>query len=622
MKKTIITLFISILFWCCAPKAETEFDIKAHYDKSEHKIAMRDGIKLHTVVYSPKDTSQKYPILMVRTPYSAGPYGPNSFRALDQMAPSDEFLEDGYIFVFQDGRGTFNSEGEWINLRPIRKGEDGTDESTDTYDTIEWLINNIPGNNGRVGQWGISHPGWYTVMGMIDAHPALKAASPQATTFDAFIGDDDHHNGAYVLLPTEWWYSMSIISGPDRTKLDGASPESIDYGTPWAYEFFLNAEPIAKFNEKHFNGLMTQVWQDIVDHPDYDEFWQSRNVGRWLDNIKIPVLNVGGWFDACDPYGAIATYQTIEEKNLANKNTLVFGPWRHGGWRRDDGSKHGDIPFGSKTSEYFQKDIIFPFFQYYLKDAGSWSPSEATVFETGNNRWHHFEQWPPQNIVNKNIYFQKDGGLSFDKPKEESRNAHDGYISDPAKPVPFLLKIRMNPYATDYIQGDQRYASTRPDVLVYQSEVLDKDITIAGPIMANLFASTSGTDSDWFVKLIDVYPYEAPDHGDVEMGGYQMMVGIEVMRGKYRNSLSDPEPMTPDLVTPISFEIRDRFHTFKKGHRIMVHVHSSFFPAFDRNPQKFTNIYRAKESDYQKATQKIYRSQKSPSHLVLPILEQ
>lgn len=622
MRKTIIAVFILVLLWGCSPDAETEFDIKVHYDKSEYKIPMRDGIKLHTVVYCPKDKSQESPILLVRTPYSADPYGPDNFHPPDRMAPGDEFLRDGYIFIFQDGRGTFKSEGEWINLRPISEEEGGIDETTDTYDTIEWLIHNIPGNNGRVGQWGISHPGWYTVMGMIDAHPALKAASPQATTMDAFIGDDDHHNGAYALLDMEWWYSMSIISGPDREKLNGISPEDIDYGTPWAYEFFLNAGPIAEFNERHFKGLMTQVWQDIIDHPDYDEFWESRNVTRWLDDIKIPVLNVAGWFDSCDPYGAIATYQAIEDKNIDNRSTLVVGPWRHGGWRGDDGSQHGDIRFGSKTSEYFQKEIIFPFFQYYLKDKGTWSPSEATMFETGNNRWHNFKEWPPGNIVKTNIYFQEDGGLSFEQTQEKIQDVHDSYISDPAKPVPFSPDIRMSQYSCNNMLGDQRYASTRPDVLTYQTEILDSDITIAGPVRANLFASTSGTDSDWFVKLIDVHPNDAPDYGDVEMGGYQMLVGMEVMRGKYRNSFSNPEPMTPDEITPISFELRDRFHTFKKGHRIMVQVHSTWFPAFDRNPQKFINIYRAKKSDYQKATQKIYRSPKSPSHLVLPILEQ
>ena len=621
MKKIIITLFLSVLLWVNGPAAKTEFDVRARYNKSEYKIPMRDGIKLHTVVYSPKDTSQKYPFLMERTPYSAGPYGPVSFHAPNRMAPGDEFLEAGYIFVFQDGRGTFNSEGEWINMRPVRREEAGTDETTDAYDTIEWLVNNISGNNGRVGQWGISHPGWYTVMGMIGAHPALKAASPQATTFDPFIGDDDHHNGAYVLIATEWWYNMSIASGPGRAKLNGAMPESIDHGTPWAYEFFLNAGPLEKFNERHYKGCMTQVWKDIFEHPDYDEFWKSRNVGRWLDNISFPVLNVAGWFDSCDPYGAIATYQTIEEKNPGNKSTLVVGPWRHGGWRGDDGSKLGDIQFGARTSEYFQKEIIFPFFQYYLKDAGSWSPSEACMFETGNNQWHRFEQWPPKNIVKKNIYFQEEGRLSFEKPKEQNQNAHDCYFSDPENPVPFSQEIRMAQYAFNYMVGDQRYAGTRPDVLTYETEALEEDITIAGPILANLFASTSGTDSDWFVKLIDVYPNDAPDHGDVEMGGYQMLLGIEVMRGKYRNSYSNPEPMTPDQITPVSFEIRDKFHTFKKGHKIMVHVHSSWFPAFDRNPQKFVNIYRAKKSDYQKATQKIYRSQESPSHLVLPVME-
>ena len=412
---------------------------------------------------------------------------------------------------------------------------------------------------------------------------------------------------------------MSVASGPNRGRLNGIRPKPMDHGTPWAYEFFLNAGPTDQLNERHYEGQMTQVWQNVIQHPDYDDFWKSINVARSLGNVTIPVLNVAGWFDSPDRYGAIATYQTIEEKNRENHSTLVVGPWRHGGWRADDGSTLGNIQFGAKTSEYVQKDTKFPFFQYYLKDKGSWSPSEATMFETGNNRWRRFQQWPPNHVVKPNIYLQEDDGLSFDQPTETNHNTHDSYISDPAKPVPFSLEIPMAPY--NHMVGDQRHASTRTDVLTYRTKALEEEITIAGPIRANLFASTSGTDSDWFVKLIDVYPGDAPDNGNVKMGGYQMLLGIEVMRGKYRNSYSNPEPMEPDQVTASSFEIRDKFHTFKKGHKIMVQVHSSWFPAFDRNPQTFTNIYRAKKNEYQKATQKIYRSQESPSHQVLPIIE-
>ncbi len=606
-----------------APAAANEaFDVKAHYDKAEYQIAMRDGVKLFTAVYSPKDRGQKYPMLMMRTPYSSGEHGADKYR--ESIAPGPEFLREGYIFVFQEGRGTYGSEGEWVNLHPPRTAENQTDESTDTYDTIEWLIHNIPNNNGRVGQWGISHPGWYTVMGMIKPHPALKAASPQATTFDPFVGDDDHRNGAFYLTAVEWWYMMSLVSGPERAKLNGKRPEKIDFGTPSNYEFFLNAGPTSDLNKKYFSGKLTHIWDNIINHPDYDDFWAARNMERSLGNITIPVLNVAGWFDSPDPYGAIETYQTIERRNPGNQSTLVAGPWRHGGWARDDGSKLGDIQFGSKTSEYFQREIIFPFFQHYLKDKGDWSPAEAIVFETGANRWHRLPQWPPKEVRKKNLYLGADSTLSFDPPKEQGESALDSYVSDPNKPVPYTADVQRE-LGYEYMVGDQRFASTRPDVLTYRTEVLQEDVTIAGPILADLFVSTTGTDSDWFVKLIDVYPPDAPNNEEgpkaVKMGGYQMLLGVEVMRGKYRNSLSKPEPMEPGKVTPIKFNLWDKFHTFKKGHRIMVQLHSSWFPAIDRNPQTFTNIYRAKPEEYRKATQKVYRSAGAASHLVLPVVE-
>ena len=616
MAEKLFAGFVLTMIAVVAVAEDIAFDVKANYDKAEYKIRMADGVSLHTVVYSPQDKTLKYPFLIVRTPYSAKPYGPDDFLPADRIAPSLEFLEDGYIFVFQEVRGTYQSDGIWENLRPARTDKAGTDESTDTHNTLDWLLENIPGNNAHAGLWGISHAGWYTAMAMIDPHPALKAVSPQATTLDAFIGDDDHHNGAYGLHYVTWRYGMSVVTDPDR---DGTPAESIDFGTDWDYEFFLNAGPLDEYNERHFNGRMTQVWQNLIDHPDYDEFWVNKNYSRLLTDIKIPVLNVAGWFDATDPYGTIETYQSIERQIPENKSTLVVGPWSHGGWWTNDGSSLGHMQFGAPTAEYFQKDIVFPFFQYYLKHKGTWSASEATVFETGNNTWHHLDQWPPENVKKRNIYLHEDFELSFEKPQDQSDDAHDSYISDPAKPVPLSPDIPM--YKNNRMVADQRVASTRTDVLTYKTEVLQEDITIAGPILANLFASTSGTDSDFFVKIIDVYPSDAPDFEDVRMGGYQMLLGIEVMRGKFRNSFSIPEPMTPDEITPISFHLWDKFHTFKKGHKIMIQIQSSWFPAFDRNPQTFTNIYRAKKDDYQKATQKIFRSGGSPSHLVLPVVD-
>ena len=597
-----------------------EYDVRAYYDKSEVMIAMRDGVKLFTAIYSPKDRSKDYPILFYRTPYSIEPYG-EEHRPAEELAPALEMLEEGYIFVLQDIRGTYKSEGEFEVIRGIREDKKdplAIDESTDNYDSIEWLINNVEGHNGRVGQWGISYSGWTTLQGMIDPHPALKASSPQASPSDMFIGDDWHHNGAFRLTYAFAWMNHTA---QERDTPTAKAPEPFDYGTSWGYEFFLNAGPTSELNQKYFKGQVP-AWEDFINHPNYDEFWQRRNALQYLGNIKHPVLNVAGWFDAEDFYGPISIYQEIEKRNPDNQSTFVSGPWRHGGWVRDDGSCLGDIQFGAKTSEYYQKHIVSPFFRYHLKGEGEWNPKEAIVFETGGNRWHRFDQWPPANNKTKNLYFQADGKLSFDRPKAQ-KSAADDYISDPNKPVPFTSDFTAGWPGHTWMIEDQRSASARTDVLVYQTEVLKEDITIAGPILVNLFASTSGTDSDFFVKLVDVFPGDTPDPDPnptgARMGGYQMLVGVETMRAKYRDDYSNPEPMTPNEVTPISFSIWDKFHTFKRGHRIMVQVHSSWFPAYDRNPQQFMDIYHATKNDYNKATQKIYRSAKTPSHLVLPI---
>jgi putative CocE/NonD family hydrolase len=598
---------------------ETAFKVEEHYDKAECMVPMRDGIKLFTIIYTPKDTSHKYPILLYRTPYSIRPYGKDVYRG--QLGPSTEFDQDGYIFVFQDVRGKFKSEGEFQVIKPLipeKKSPQDVDENTDTYDTIEWLLENIPNHNGRVGQWGISYSGWETVMGMVDAHPALKASSPQASPSDMFIGDDWHHNGAFRLI-----YAFSWLSG--NARLRGAPTEKrgrpFDYGTPWGYKFFLEVGTISRINELYFHNQVP-AWNEFMEHGAYDEYWQRQNALQHLKRIKHPVLNVAGWFDAEDFYGPMSIYYTIEKENPENESTLVVGPWLHGGWRSMDGDHLGCIDFGSKTSKYFQKEIQFPFFSYYLKDKGDWKAPEAVVFETGTNVWKTFDQWPPKRIILSKLYFRPQGKLSFLPPEARTSDAYDSYISDPDKPVPFSAEIRTTQGHLWMIE-DQRFVATRPDVLVYQTDVLQEDVTIAGPIIASLQVSTTGTDSDWIVKLIDVYPGKTIDSGycEVKMGDFQMLVAGEIFRSKFRNSFTRPESMVPDKVTKIEFDLRDRYHTFRKGHRIMVQVHSTWFPIYDRNPQKFVDIYQAKPSDFQKATQKVYRTAEYPSYLILGILE-
>ncbi len=619
--KFVNLIVIIILCTSCSFSAQEQFDIKANYSKAEYMIAMRDGVNLFTQVYTPKDTTQNYPFLLFRTPYSVRNYGVDNYR--NYLGPNRIYAKKGFIFVYQDVRGKFKSEGEFIVMKPhktIKRSNQDTDESSDTYDTIEWLLKNIPNHNARVGQWGISYPGWQTVMGMIDAHPAMKASSPQASPADMWIGDDFHHNGAFRLMYTFGWLSSHAKS---RSGPSAKRSERFDYGTPDGHNFYLKLGPVSNVDELYFHKNVP-TWNQYMEHGDYDEYWQKQDVLQYLNNIKHPILNIAGWFDAEDFYGPMSIYYSIEKRNPENKSTLVVGPWLHGGWARMDGDELGNIRFGSKTSEYFREKIEFPFFNYYLKDKGTLKLSEAFVFETGSNEWREFDFWPPKKTIKKKLYFHAYGKLSFAPPTTNSNQAADSYISDPSKPVPFSSEIHLSQGHLWMIE-DQRFAARRPDVLVYQTDVLTEDVTIAGPIIANLFVSTTGTDADWVVKLIDVYPGEAPDNDpnpcNVRMGDFQMLLAGEVFRGKYRNSYENPEPFVPGEVTKIEFDLRDKCHCFLKGHRIMVQTQSSWFPVIDRNPQKFVDIYHAKESDFQKTTHTIYRSAQYGSFLKLKVLQ-
>lgn len=616
----LAALGIGLLLWIAAPLIPgQDFDIKANYTKSEYMISMRDGVKLYTQVYEPLDKSQEYPILLFRTPYSVGYYEANRFRPV--LGPNRTYAKEGFIFVYQDVRGKFKSEGEFTVMRPHienKQGPGDTDESTDTYDTIEWLLKNIPNHNGRVGQWGISYPGFQTAMGMIDAHPALKASSPQASPSDMWIGDDFHHNGAFRLMYTFGWLAHNAQT---RTGTTEKGVQRFDFGTPDGYKFFLDLGPVSNVDKKYFHNRVP-TWNEYMEHGDYDDYWKKQGVLQYLKNIKPAVLNVAGWFDAEDFYGPMSIYYAIEKENPQNRSTLVVGPWLHGGWARMDGDSLGNIRFDSKTGEYFRENAELPFFNFYLKDKGPLGLPEALVFITGLNQWKSYDHWPPKETQEKNLYLHTDGKLSFDPPFEENKN--DSFISDPNKPVPYTAETRTS-QGHLWMVEDQRFASQRPDVLVFETDVLTEDITIAGPIIASLYVSTTGTDADWVVKLIDVYPGDAPDNKPnpcgVRMGHFQMLVGADVFRGKYRNSFEHPEPFVPGKITHIEFDLRDKGHCFQKGHRIMVQTQSTWFPVIDRNPQKFTDIYHAQESDFQKATHRVYRSLEYPSHIKIRVLK-
>ena len=633
MKSRLIpSLLTGLLLLACfvsvpVSHAQTEAEVKANFTKLEQQITMRDGVKLFTSIYLPKDKSKKYPIMLSRTPYSVAPYGPAEYK--DSLGPSLLFQKERYIFVYQDVRGKMMSEVDYVNMRPHIPAKTGkaVDESSDTYDTIDWLVNNLPNNNGRVGMWGISYPGFYTTMGIIDAHPALKAASPQAPIADWFIGDDFHHNGA-LFLPHGFNFLASF--GLPRPKPTVDFPRRFEHGTPDGYKFFLDMGPVSNANEKYLKGQVA-FWNEMMDHPTYDEYWRARSTLPHLKSVRTAVMTVGGWFDAENLYGALNTYKTIERMNPGIRNTLVMGPWFHGGWARSDGESLGNLHFGAPTSIGYREDIELPFFNCLLKDRCNQTLPEAYVFETGSNQWRSYDQWPPSNAVRRDVFLQARGGLAFNQPtlsKAESKVAYDEYVSDPARPVPFINGIAIG-MTREYMTDDQRSASTRPDVLVYATEPLQNAVTLAGPIIASLFVSTSGTDSDYVVKLIDVFPDDTPDDNpdsesntaEVKMGGYQMLVRGEPMRARFRNSFARPEAMTPNKVTKVEFTLPDVNHSFLKGHRIMVQIQSSWFPLVDRNPHKFVDINRAIESDFRKATQRIYRSPQYGSHLTFTVLK-
>jgi putative CocE/NonD family hydrolase len=593
--------------------AQDAVRIAERYTKYEYQIPMRDGARLYTAVYVPKDASQKYPFLLTRTPYSIAPYGVDNYRT--SLGPSEHFDKEGFIFVYQDARGRHMSEREFLQVRPFqpnKKSNKDIDETTDTYDTIEWLLKNIPNHNGRVGMIGVSQPGFHVAASLMDAHPALKAASPQAPTADYYMGDDVYHNGAFMLGANFGFYGFFTPRKGEPTV--PRQRLGFDFGTPDAYEFFLKMGPLAEANKTYFNGEAA-YWQEIVDHPNYDAYWQSRSLWKFMNNVTPAVLNVGGWFDAEDPMGPFHIYRAVEKNNPNTTNLLVMGPWCHGCWGRGDGDKLGNLDFKVKTGAFFREHIQFPFFMHYLKDKPMDIP-EAWMFLTGLNEWRKLEAWPPKGLQPMTFYLHAGGRLSS-AAVEDGPTAFDEYISDPDKPVPYVGYVAEG-MTRDYMTEDQRFAASRTDVLVYETEPLADDLTIAGAIKVNLQVSTSGTDSDFVVKVIDVYPgsYPTPQTAPnqptpanaVKMGGYQQLVRGEPFRAKFRNSFERPEAMTPNKPTPISYDLPDVYHTFRKGHKIMVQVQSSWFPLIDRNPQRFTDIPKATAADFQKATQRVYRS--------------
>jgi hypothetical protein len=602
-----------------------------HYTKAEVYIPMRDGKRLYTVIFTPKDLTKSYPILLNRTPYGhddgrgGNGYGKDKPVAFMACLREDNIAEDGFIFVGQDARGRFKSaESDFVDVRPINPAPKGTevDESTDSYDTIEWLLKNTPSNNGKVGLYGQSYDGFYASSGLVRHHPALKAAILSAPVTDWWDGDDIHRNGALRLAQTYFFYAYLVRPQPHPVETD---PDS-EVITPDGYNFFLNLGPLSKAGQR-VNMDPTNFWNEIVRHPDRDDFGKARNLRPHLKGVKAAVMTVGGWFDNENLFGSLNTYQSIRSQSPASQASVVLGPWVHGNWRNQevkrpdlqDGDHLEGITFGHRMSLEFQEKVQLPFLKKHLKEESTSSAAEARAFRTGANTWHTFEAWPPKGTQPTSVFLMDQGRMDF---KPRTQGGSDSYLSDPKHPVPYTQTITFD-YHQPYMAEDQRFAATRPDVLVYQTEPLKEDLTIAGSIKADLWVSTTGTDSDWVVKVIDVWPDEAKapegQSASVPLGGYQQLIRGDIMRGKYRHSLEKPEPFTPGKPTQVTYPLLDCFHTFKKGHRLMVQIQSSWFPLFDRNPQVFTNIYEANPEQFKKATQTIFHSKGMPSRLVLPV---
>ncbi len=598
--------------------------VRENYYKIERMVPMRDGTKLFTAFYIPKDSSEKHPILFNRTPYSCSPYGEDKFSGRLLFTYWVNYLKEGYIIAIQDVRGKWMSEGEFMDIRPFNPAKKGTetDEASDTYDAIDWMINNIPSNNKRVGVFGISYPGFYSTMAALSGHPALKAVSPQAPVTEWFMGDDFHHNGAFFLMDGFSFYSGF---GKPRPKPTTQGSPGYQFKTQDNYDFYLRTGALKNFAK--IMGDSIAFWKDLYAHPNYDDWWKARNPMNFVTNVKPAMLIVGGLFDAEDCYGAWNLYKAIEAKSKFTENKLVMGPWSHGGWGgRADGSYLGNVRFGSKTSEYYQRNIEIPFFNFYLKLRGTVHDiAEATIFFTGENEWHNMKQWPPKEITSMDINLVPGENLALEIVHRKF-GKYSEYTSDPAHPIPYTEDVHLGRTA-EYMTDDQRFASRRTDVLTFSTDVLSEDITVAGPVIADLVTSISTTDADFVVKIIDVFPdtfrYEnnylsaRPGTQAYPMGGYQMLVRGEIMRGRYRNSFEKPEAFKPNERTNVKFTLPDIAHTFKKGHKLMIQVQSSWFPLADRNPQKFVNIYTCDDSDFQKATIRIY----DDSKIILPVLK-
>jgi putative CocE/NonD family hydrolase len=589
-------------------------DAASDFETIEQMIPMRDGVKLHTLIYTPRSHHDPLPILFKRTPYGI------DNASTDFTSSLKEEVDEGYILAFQDIRGRYKSEGQFVMMRPTRDSADAhaIDEGTDAYDTIDWMIKNVPHNNGRVGMYGTSYPGWLVVMAVLEPHLALKAVTEEATPADMFLGDDFHHNGAFRLS-----YGFEYAFQLESSTID----TDFRFDRYDTYEWYLRLGALSNVDAKYFHGKLP-TWTNFVSHPNYDQFWQRQSLVNQLKQVTVPIMHVAGWWDQEDFYGPITAYAALEKTDTKRVNHLVAGPWKHGGWFRTTGDKLGNIDFGSDTGKYFRENIQRPWFAYYLKDKGKLDQPEAVTFQTGSNRWMSYETWPPRRgIAQRNLYFREKQQLSFDPSQEKAQQQFDSYVSDPAHPVPYRprpIEPTYNPSDlggsrwSTWLVEDQRFVENRPDVLTWETDPLKEDTIVTGDIAAHLFASTSGTDSDWIVKLIDVYPESYPKNP--KMSGYELMIADEILRGRFLHGFVKPLPITANQVNEYVIDLHTNDHAFLRGHRIMVQVQSTWFPLYDRNPQRFVdNIFLARDSDYLAATQRVFRSRRYPSHITFPV---